>query len=376
MNEIEAIVQLAREVEPDEAMAMATVVEVHGSAYRRPGARMLMTQSGRTVGMISGGCLEADVRERGRQVMASNTSRVVTYDSTAPEDIVFGLGLGCNGVVNVLIEPVSASDPVGLLAFLAWCHAHQATGSIATLIRTDPSGSGRRAGARLLYWPDGRITGDLTEPGLLEPLKAAACGTSSSRTWTETITSASAPPLSVLFETIAPPVSLVVFGAGDDALPVVRAAKGIGWKVTVVDPRPAYAQDYRFPLADAVHCVRAERLVECCPGLLTPDTVTMVMTHSYTTDRELLRVLLPRALRYVGLLGPRARSVRLLNELADEGCVFDSAMLASLYSPAGIDIGAETAEEIAISVIAEMRAVLSGRTGGALRDRAGAIHEP
>ena len=140
---------------------MATVMKVRGSAYRRPGARMLMA-AGRTAGMISGGCLENDARERGRAVMESGVPQLVTYDSTAPDDIVFGLGLGCNGIVQVLIEPLTAGDDTGLLAFLAACVARRQVGRVATVFQSDDF----PLGARLLRWRDGSVTTNFDDPAL------------------------------------------------------------------------------------------------------------------------------------------------------------------------------------------------------------------
>ena len=180
----------------------------------------------------------------------------------------------------------------------------------------------------------------------------------------------------MLIETVAPPVPLTIFGAGDDAIPLAQAAKLIGWHVTVIDARPAYATPERFPTADAVHCLRPEALLSSPHVVFPPETMAMIMTHNFTHDLELLRVLLPRPLRYLGALGPKSRTQRLLDALADAGVTFPDEALARLHGPAGLDIGAETPEEIAISIHGEMQAVLAQRNGGALRDRTAPIHDP
>jgi xanthine dehydrogenase accessory factor len=174
----------------------------------------------------------------------------------------------------------------------------------------------------------------------------------------------------VLIEAIAPPVPLIIFGAGDDAIPLANLAKLIGWHVTVIDARPAFPTSQRFPMADSVRCLTAEEL-DSSPGVVfPPETIVMIMTHRFTKDRELLRFLLPRPLKYLGILGPKSRTGNLLMDLA---CHHPPAYL---HGPAGLDIGAETPEEIAVSILSEMQAVLSRRDGGPLQERDGPIQDP
>jgi xanthine dehydrogenase accessory factor len=372
MKTIQAIVELAREAHAGEVLAMATVMKVRGSAYRRPGARMLMNSAGRTAGMISGGCLENDVRERAREVMATGSSVLVTYDSTAPEDIVFGLGLGCNGIVQVLIEPLTAGDDSSVLAFLAACVARRQMGRIATIFQSENV----PLGARVLRWPDGRVTSNCEDPATTAALVGALKENAARRNAIRGIELPDGTSAGVLIETVAPPVPLTIFGAGDDAIPLAQMAKLIGWHVTVIDARPAYATADRFPTADAVHCLRPEALPASQQVVFPRESMVMVMTHNFTHDRELLRTLLPGASRYLGILGPKSRTQRLLDALAEEGITFTDENLARLHGPAGLDIGAETPEEIAVSIIGEMQAVLARRPGGALRDRTAPIHDP
>jgi xanthine/CO dehydrogenase XdhC/CoxF family maturation factor len=354
--------------------AMATVVYVKGSAYRRPGARMLVTADGCSAGMISGGCLEDDVREHAGRVMASGEPRLFTYDTTSPADIVFGLGLGCNGVVKVLIEPVRQGDGSDLLTFFAMCHDRRQAGRIATVFASEDAPPAARLGARLLRWPDGTRTTNFDDPALRSMLHRALAATDGRRAAIRNLPLPDGGRIGVLLETIAPPVSLLVCGAGDDAIPLVQLAKQIGWHVTVADARPAYARPARFPAADAVICARPEDLAE--RSAIGPQTLAVIMTHSFIRDKELLGLLLPRPCRYIGILGPRVRTQRLVDELAQEGSHLDQASLQRIHGPAGLDIGAETPEEIAVAIIAEMRAVLGHRSGGPLRLRVGGIHEP
>ncbi len=374
MRELESLVALSRTTAIGELMALATVVKVTGSSYRRPGARLLVTASGRTAGMISGGCLENDVRERALQVMECGVPRVVTYDSTAPEDIVFGLGLGCNGIIEVLIEPLTAGEESGLFAFLTACQERRQTGRMAMVFAAQGTAAPIAPGARLLHWPDGRVTAHSASPAVAALLSQTLNETAEPGTTVRSLELPGGGRVETLSETIAPPISLVIFGAGDDAIPVAQFAKLLGWHVTVADARPAYALPERFPTADVVLCLRPEALRDCPQRALCPDSLAMIMTHSFTQDKELLQWLLPLGLRYVGLLGPKARTRRLLCELEEEGTIFSETALARLHGPAGLDIGAETPEEIALSLLSEMQAVLANREGGRLRRRVGSIH--
>lgn len=371
MKTIQSIVELAAGENAGAKMAMATVVNVRGSAYRRPGARMLMDSSGRAVGMISGGCLESDVRKRAEAVMETGIPCLATYDSTAPEDIVFGLGLGCNGVVQVLIEPLAAGDKQGLVAFFASCVARRQTGRVATVFKSDEI----PLGSRLLRWPDGTVTENFDDPVLSAALTKAFQETASRRTAIRTLALSDGRSAGVLIEAIAPPVPLILFGAGDDAVPLANLAKLVGWHVTVIDARPAFATQERFPMADAVHCLPTESLAVNTQVVFPPETLVMIMTHSFTRDRELLKFLLPLSLKYIGILGPRSRTLNLLDDLAKADPRHAEDTLSRLHGPAGLDIGAETPEEIAVSILGEMQAVLAQRNGSPLCERNGPIHE-
>lgn len=361
MNETQAILQLADQSHGT-GLALATVAQVRGSAYRRPGARMLITAGGRTVGSISGGCLESDVIEHAMRVMNTGAPCLLTYDTTSPDDIVLGLGLGCNGVVQILVERVEASDQQGLLAFLKACHEQRQSGRIATLL---PAEDSMQPVQRSLQWPDGSVTTNAVDDLLLRLCLADA------REDRALIVDRGS---RVLVEHIAPPVPLVVFGGGDDVQPLVRLAKELGWHVTVVDPRPALATRERFPLADAVCCLRSEA-VDAGTLSLTPDTLVMVMTHRYLQDQGFVRELLKHHLRYLGILGPKGRTQRLLKELDEEGWCFAPERLARIHGPAGLDLGGDAPEEVALSILAEMLAVVKGREGGKLRHRQAGIHE-
>jgi xanthine/CO dehydrogenase XdhC/CoxF family maturation factor len=178
----------------------------------------------------------------------------------------------------------------------------------------------------------------------------------------------------VLIEVVSPPMPLVIYGAGDDAVPLARLAKEIGWHVTVVESRSGFATTERFPWADAVVVVRPEDAGPRVP--LHDRTAAVVMTHNYGHDLELLKMLLPSPVRYLGILGARNRTMAMLRALREAGLAVAEHDLAKVYSPVGMDIGAETPEEIALAILAEIQAVTTGRTAGFLRDRRRPIHDP
>lgn len=370
MNEVQAILDTFAGVKQSgQVAALATVVNARGSTYRRPGARMLSTAS-QIVGMISGGCLENDVFAHANQVIHSGQPRVVTYDTTADEDIVWGLGLGCNGVVQVLIERLDVESPLNPLTFLSHCFEHQQPGVLATVFSV--TGSAKvKVGERLVRHPDGTMTHNITEPNLTVNLLAdvqAVLEQQHSLVKQYQWADGSA---EVLVEWVCPPTSLLIFGSGQDAVPVAQLAKAVGWHVTIIDCRANEATPARFSMADQVILTRRDIVHERIP--IDANTVAVVMTHNYLDDAELLKMLLPSSARYIGILGPKHRTERLLQTLQAEHVGIDQAQ-ERLHAPIGLDIGAETPEAIALAIVAEIQAVLANRAGGSLKNRKGAIH--
>ncbi len=330
MPELSAILKLLAG-RGDAPATLATLVGVEGSSYRRPGARLLLLTDGTRTGSISGGCLEEDVLERMRRVLVTGSPELAVYDTTAENDLVWGVGLGCQGVVRILIERLSVPAP-------RWVDVLGA--NLAN----------RRETALVVDFGGANLTG--------------------------TRLAAGPPPTSagpaVFLETIPAPPALYVFGAGDDARPLVRIAKDLGWHVTVADGRAAYATAARFPEADAIVTAPAAGLVDRLG--FDERSFAVVMTHRYAEDLHLLRALLPRPLAYLGLLGPRKRTDRLLTQLAAGGFAPDPKMLAKLHAPVGLDLGGTTPEVVALAILAEVQARLAGRVPGFLRERSGPIH--
>lgn len=336
MKEVLDILQAIRG-HPSRA-ALATLVSVEGSSYRRAGARMLWRADGPRVGGISGGCLEEDLAGHCRAVAACGVPRVVAYDTRDENDLVWGTGTGCSGVVRVLVEPVR-----GMPAALAFARDAWARREAAVLV-TRFSAAG---GGTVFALSEG---GAVWERDRLPRGWRAAAGECLRAQ--KPATRKAGHGVRLFFEYMPPPVSLVVFGGGDDTRPLVRMARALGW---LAEAHDAHA---RFPTADARRAV-------------------IVMTHCFARDAELLRLLLPGIgdFAYAGLLGPRARTEKLLRELEGTGVPVSRAARARLHAPVGLDLGGDTPETVALSVLAEIQSVLSGRKGGPLRKKKGAIHD-
>jgi xanthine/CO dehydrogenase XdhC/CoxF family maturation factor len=314
------------------ASVLATLVSVEGSSYRRPGARMLVAAGGGRTGAISGGCLEEDLVEHARRVAASGRPELVLYDTTAENDLVWGVGLGCHGIVRVLLERLPPRP--------AWASAV-----------AENMGAGRPTRLEVVWQgPPESLGTRLLEGG--GPGEAAAQG--------------------VLRDTVEAPNALVIFGAGDDARPLCGMAAGLGWSVAVADPRGAMATRERFPGACGLVVAPAGELVaRTAPR---PGSLAVVMTHRFRDDVPLIRGLLPLPLAYLGLLGPRARAERILGELARDGMAVTDRMRGVLHAPVGLDLGSEGPEAVALSILAEISAVLAGRDARPLRERTLPIH--
>lgn len=384
MNEMKELIEAFDKAQSKgDASALATVVSVEGSAYRRPGARMLVTKSGASTGTISAGCLESDVIEHAQQVIKTNVAKLVEYDTTSTnEEIVWGLGLGCNGVVRVLVEPLTGQS--GYLAALRRTLAAQP--NIAPLVvatvfhrssaRPAPTPALVEIGSRLCLAEGGEPVCDNLSGELALLIEDDARAFLNDETSGVRLYERDGERVKVFIETITSPVPLIVFGAGHDALPIIKLARNLGWHTEVVDLQARPVSRSRFAPADRVTLSRPETISEQVH--VTPRTLALVMTHNYAHDQALLKFLLASPARYIGVMGPRKRTERMLNELMADGdtnCAFNDGDRARLFAPVGLDIGANTPTEIALSIIAEMRAVVAAREGGHLRRRHAPIHD-
>ena len=390
MKDLQTILRRARVLdEAGEPYVLATVVQTSGSVYRGPGTRMLIEADLQSLGTISGGCLEGDVRENAQAVFADRQPRLLHYDATSEDDILWGTGLGCSGTVDVLLERLPQDAPFHYPTFLHGCALENRHGVLVTVFATE--GATKAAPGQHLILDEREQSGlrmgaadardDIADLELREIALNAASGVLA--TFDDTrlpialgytrhyeLTHGKA---GLLIEPLLPPIALYLFGAGYDAVPLAQLAGELGWRVTVADHRPAYARAERFPWARQVLLAQ--------PGHLPEDlqfdnrSCAVIMSHNYLQDQALLRDLIDAPLAYLGVLGPHQRTQRLLADLKKEGIAPSDEQTARLFSPVGLDIGAETAEEIALSILGEIQAALTGRQGGSLRDHPGPIHD-
>ncbi|PYT00141.1 MAG: xanthine dehydrogenase [Acidobacteria bacterium] len=373
MKEITEILARVTAFGPKEQGILATVVDVQGSGYRLPGARMLILENGETHGMVSGGCLESDVLERARKVLKSGQSEVFVYDTTNEENSVFSLNMGCRGVIRILLEPINGEST--LLKYFRDVRDDRTDRTMATLISSDES-SDAKLGGRAFYKTDGSFEFDRL-PVFLQSSEVLRdeCARFSDRGTEYTFHEFTIEERRFEFalESIRPPVHVLLFGAGADAIPLARTVSDLGWQLSVFDHRPAFLTKERF--ADATRLTPTSREEKLDPILGDARTVAVVMTHNYELDRKILPSLLNSDIAYVGMLGPKRRTEQMLGEISSAGQNFSDDQLAKLYAPAGLDIGADTPEAIALSIAAEIQTVLRTRDGGHLRNRKGSIYD-
>ncbi len=368
MKELAVILEKYKELEKNNQSAvLATVVDVVGSGYRRPGARMLIDENGFGIGTVSGGCLEADVLERAKKVLETGEPTVITYDTTKDENSLFGLGMGCRGIVRILLEKTLDNN---LFEFFQKCFDSRQKVCIATCIDAPIPPDSKSIGKRLFYDAIGTpLNSEYNDDYRAELLTDVLTVLNSNKSFTQ-IYQISHGEIEFFIEVLNPPLNLLLFGAGHDALPLVKFAKEIGWRVTAIDHRAAFANAERLPEADEIIVSHSEDLSD---NLFQDESsVAVVMTHNYDRDREILRRLLNSKCRYIGALGPKKRTEKLLEEIGE---TFSDEQFAKLHAPIGLDIGADTPEAIALSIVAEIQSVLNNRNGGFLRNRKGSIYE-
>ncbi|AMM51928.1 alanine dehydrogenase [Rufibacter sp. DG15C] len=375
MKEITDIVHaFAMHQKAGKQTALATVVQLEGSSYRRPGARMLVSEDGQLTGAISGGCLEGDALRKARLAMAQGKPSLVKYDTMDEDDAQLGVGLGCNGIIHILIEPINPAITNHPIALLQQVLAKRQTAVLVTLFSLQDR-KADQPGTCLAQLPSGISLASETVPeALSHQLEQDAQTALNQEKSINNIYALAEQSLTAFIEVIHPAPALVICGAGNDAMPLVNMAQLLGWHTAVVDGRANYATAERFPWAQQILVSKPEALLTH----LTLDkyTAVVLLTHNYNYDLAALKVLLPHSLPYIGVLGPKKKFNLLLQDLQDAGLKLTDKLLMNLYGPIGLDLGAETPEEIALSILSEIKAVFAQRQGGFLRDKKQSIHAP
>ncbi|MEO9966690.1 MAG: XdhC/CoxI family protein [Reichenbachiella sp.] len=350
--------------------ALATVVQVKGSSYRSPGARMLMMDNGRWVGSISGGCLEGDALRKARQVILNKTSRTVTYDTSNDDDNQLGIGLGCNGIIDILIEPIDPEDENNPISQLKSFLEYGNLGVSASIFESDDSEL--PVGTKIDLNDKNEIVSssmllkellanDLTKVAINQKPKVETYKTERGN-------------VKIFLELIQPGIDLLVFGGGFDAQPVTELAHVLGWNVRVTDECVAHLVPINFPKVDQMQSCKREYVQKEIK--ITPFTAVVLMSHNLKYDEEVLSQIIDSPAPYIGILGPKKRADKLFITLKEKYKIeVTNEQLDKIHAPIGLDIGAETPDEIAVSIISEIQAKFTNRSGGFIKYRTGPIHQ-
>ncbi len=372
MNELKEIIKAYDAAkESGNACVLATVVHVQGSSYRRPGARMLVLENGLMIGAISGGCLEGDALKKALLTFTEKKSRLVSYDTSDEDDATIGIQLGCEGIIQVLFEYIVSTDLNNPIELLRKAIAKRQLAIIVTLYDLSDKRN-NQMGTCFLLDNQGEVN-SLISSALLNQLihhdanQVLLSNLSVFKTYSlENIVT------NAFIEYLRPPISLVVVGAGNDAVPLMQMATILGWEVNVVDGRSTHAKKERFISACQVIVSRPELVVDQI--LIDSRTCFVLMTHNYKYDLQMLKALIDKDVSYIGILGPKKKMQKMLNDIESEKIELSEQQLSKIYGPTGLDIGAETAEEIAISIIAEIQAVFNQKQGTMLKWKKDQIH--
>ncbi len=354
-----------------EPAVLATLVRVKGSSYRKPGARMVMRSGGGRTGVISAGCLEADLQARVKAALGQGAPQLATFDLGSDLDLVWGTGMGCQGRAEVLLEALSPAVAAPWMTLCKQLLEERRSGVLATVFAVRGDSGPVKAGNHFVLDCEG--AGLLPPPGpFAEALRAALQGALAQGSPTSATLPMGAGEVDLLIEPILPVFALWIFGAGEHAQPLARLAKELGWFLGIVDHRPALATPERFPEADRIVLGHPPGSLHGLP--LDGRSAALVVSHVYDKDLQAVATLLRQPLGYLGLQGNRLRCAKILQEVQEQGLVLTETQRQIMHFPAGLDLGAESPEGIALSMLAEIQATFAQRAGGSLRDRSGSIH--
>jgi xanthine dehydrogenase accessory factor len=362
MKEIKAIVEAYHKIDfSKNKAALATVIRVEGSSYRREGARMLIIDSGEWVGGISGGCLEGDALKKAKFAIAQNKASIVTYDTSDDDPFQIGVGLGCNGIIDILITPLDSQNSANQVLALEKCLNGREVNVLLSITKIKGNFEKLALGQSI-------ITLDLIPDNLKKLVQTDIDDCLKNKKSAIKKYKSESGEIQLFIEILPPPIHLIIYGENYDIYSMVRIAKEVGWKVSVVC-NPLKVNKILFELADEV--------IEKEKGLdveIDSYTVSLLMAHDYETDFKNMNKLLKTSIPYIGMLGPKKRTDKMFLKLKEEEKAVSEEELLRIATPVGLDIGAETPEEIAISIIAEIKTFFSGRSGQRLKFRNGAIY--
>lgn len=367
MNSLSHLIDAFRELKSQNApLVLATIVEVAGSTYRKSGARMLIDNEGNLHGLLSGGCLEGDLLEHAKGVLENKKPIVVEYDMRSDDDLVWGLGMGCNGALKIFMEWLAPENNYGSLSQIEQAVLNRKSGVLASVVKCDLP---QVSLGQWVWSGESNATSKNMNQALIDSIATQIEKEESCKKPHSITIAFESTEMDVFLDFLTPPIHLLVSGAGPDAAPLLHFAKMLGWYVSLVDHRPAYANPEKLPLADEVHCVPVLEMSSTVD--LNQVSAAVIMSHHFESDKNYLQQLLPSSVEYIGLLGPAKRRNSLLSQIPD----LPNQNFPQLHNPVGLDIGGESPEEIALSIVAEIQAVLSQRPAQFLKHRDGAIHD-
>jgi len=353
---ISALRTLAHDAQPK--AALATLVRTRGSTFRRAGTRMLVLANGNVVCELSGGCPQRDIVQRALEVMASGAPRLVSYNAESGLDVL--MEMGCGGELEVLLEPLIAPKAMEFVDALARCLEQRTSARMATVFAINDTVVMPQ---RLLWCGDDVLYDGIGDAELMQSIFDAIASNDAGRALALRLTCVQG-NVDVLVEPVTPPHALIVIGSSAAARALLPVANALGWQTTLVDHDPARLRATDLPIGLHAVCAAPDKVRDALP--LDVHSSVVVMTHNIERDMAYLAALRDAPIAYLGTLGSRDRVGRMRGDAQLKGI--------KLHAPAGLDIGSETPEEIALAVAAEIMAVINGRSGGPLRDNEGAIH--
>ena len=372
MKEIREIINAYNKARKNEKrLALATLVHLNGSSYRRPGARMIVDEEGKLTGAISGGCLEGDALRKAVFCIHTQIPKLVVYDTSDEEDATIGIQLGCSGIIQVLFEPINENDPLNPIELLKKAIQKRQNTVLVTLYAPQIK-KGDIVGTSILLEESGEFHNNssfqFVPKTLMQDIKdTLTIKKSSFKSYQQNDHTFNA-----FLSFISPPISLVIVGAGNDAIPLQSIAETLGWEVTIVDGRHTYAKIERFSSACQIIVSKPEKVLQQIP--IDEKTVFVLMTHNYNYDYSILKALLDKNVTYIGALGPKKKLDNMITDLKAENIFLNERQKNILYGPVGLELGAETPAEIALSITAEIMSVMHNKKGGSLRNLLTEIH--
>jgi xanthine/CO dehydrogenase XdhC/CoxF family maturation factor len=372
MKEIREIINAYNKARINEKkLALATLVHLNGSSYRRPGARMIVDEEGQLTGAISGGCLEGDALRKAVFCIHTQRPKLVIYDTSDEEDATIGIQLGCSGIIQVLFEPIDENDPLNPIELLKKA-IHKRQNTVLVTLYASQIKKGDIVGTSMLLEDSGEFHNNSTFPFVPETLMQDIKETLTVKKSSFKSYQYNDNTFNTFLSFISPPISLVIVGAGNDAIPLQSIAETLGWEVTIVDGRHTYAKIERFSSACQIIVSKPEKVLQQIP--IDEKTVFVLMTHNYNYDYAILKALLGKNIPYIGALGPKKKLDNMITDLKAENIFLNDKQKNILYGPVGLELGAETPAEIALSITAEIMSVMNNKKGGSLRNLLTEIH--